>query len=82
MKHVVEDRPPGVAKHSATSVSESEIEDSSDEASSSVEDEAREIGDEVWTAVLVAAAHTTIPPDYRAVWDQCKATFQTVLSRL
>ena len=36
----------------------------SDEASSSGEDEAREIGEEVWGAVLVAAVHTTTPPDF------------------
>ena len=45
----------GVARHSGATVSESEIGESSHEASSSGEDEIR---DEVWAAVLVAAAHT------------------------
>ena len=75
---VGETRPPGFEKCSATSVSESEIAESSAEASSAGEDEAREMGDEVWCAVLVAAVHTTVPPDHRAMWDQYKAKFQKV----
>ena len=54
-------RPSGVAKYSGATVSESEIGESSHEASSSGEDEIR---DEVWGAVLVAAVHTNSPPDH------------------
>ena len=79
---VGEARPPGFVKFSATSVSESEVGESSDEASCPGEDEAREIGDEVCSAVYVAAVHTAIPPDYRAVWDQHKARFLKVFKEV
>ena len=91
---VGEARPPGFAKYSATSVPESELAESFHEASSSGEDEvgpswsrasgttstavAKLVGEARPLAVLVAAAHETIPPDCVAFWDQYEARFQKV----
>ena len=83
---MVKDRPPRVSKYSVTSESESELAESSDEASS-VEDEAvcswsgissktstiaKSVGKAWIRALFVVATHGSSPPDYDAWWNEYK----------